>query len=139
MISHFRDLFGHVRLRPGMYGVQTYAETASFVTGCDAATGWLLLEGFHEWLMVQLDAESSLTWSALILELTLGTERPSARQLSAEAEAAAHDRLFDLLDQFLAVKEQRDGLRQVFAAYSARRAEWDALLAEELDDEDASP
>ncbi|WP_144128370.1 hypothetical protein [Catellatospora sichuanensis] len=126
MISHFRDLFQRVRLRPGMYGVQNYAETTSFVTGCDAAMGWMLLEGFREWLMLRLDEQSSLVWSALVLELTPGVTLQSARHLSDEVEAAVHDQLFDLLDQFLTVKEQHDGLRQVYAEYAARRIEWDA-------------
>ncbi|MEU8078802.1 hypothetical protein AB0B31_25615 [Catellatospora citrea] len=134
MMSHFRDLFRLVGLRPGMYGVQNYAETTAFVTGCDAATGWMLLEGWREWLLVRLGSESSLVWSALVLELTPGVGLQPARHLSAEAETAAHDQLFDLLDQFLTVKEQRDGLRQVFAEYAARRREWDA--ADELDDGD---
>ncbi|WP_144127170.1 hypothetical protein [Catellatospora sichuanensis] len=116
-----------------MFGVKIYAETTSFVTGCDAGTGWMLLEGFREWLQVRLDERSSFAWPALVLQLASGSALQSIRHLPAEAEVAAHDELFDLLDQFLVLREQHDGLRQIFAEYADRQADWDAQLMADLD------
>ncbi|MGW4465921.1 hypothetical protein [Micromonospora sp. NPDC004704] len=126
MLTNYRELFRLVHLRPGMYGVRTYWETAALVTGCDAGTGWMLLEGFREWLQLRIGANSSLGWSSMVVQLADPTyyER-SPRAFTPTVETAALDLMFELLDQFLAIREQHGGLARIFAEYAQRQKVWE--------------
>ncbi|MGH3713971.1 MAG: hypothetical protein ACRDT4_11000 [Micromonosporaceae bacterium] len=102
----YRELFAAVRRRPRMYlPDETYASAVAFVSGCQASTGGLLLEGFREWLQVRVGRIASLTFDGLAGEL--------ARSDSDADRIAA---LFDALDAFLAERDSH-GLEKTFDAY----------------------
>jgi hypothetical protein len=94
-----------------------------FVTGLDAGAGWGLLEGFREFLLVKIDQESSLWWPVLVVWLVepVGHKQVDYRKLDAEADAAATAKLYELLDEFLVVRQGRGGLAQIFGDYLAMR------------------
>lgn len=129
MLAHYRELFARVRRYPGMFGVHTYRELAAYVDGCDAGTSQLLLEGFHEWLQLRLGQYSPFRWSGIVLQMAVpGWDPQGPRQLPRAQEAAALDQAFDLLDEFLQVREQRDGLKRIFRDFARwERAQLDAM------------
>jgi hypothetical protein len=118
-VSYFRDLFSSVRARPSSYGLQsTYSSAVAFVVGCDQGLQANLLLGFHEWLAVRCDADPSYGWPTQVSILSLG-EGAIGRALTPDEDARAREVLFGLLDEFLAVSEQPEGLKGVFDSYSA--------------------
>jgi hypothetical protein len=100
---------------------ESFASHMVFVMGLDAGTGWGLLEGFREFLLVKIDDESSLAWPGLVLWLVepVGHKEVNPRELAAEVDRAATARMYQLLDEFLAIRHDRDGLAQIFGEYLA--------------------
>jgi len=101
-----------LRARPGMYlAVETIDCVIAFLDGYDAACEHGFLVGFREWLVVRADGGNNLAWSGLVRHIL--DDDP---ELNATQQVAG---LFELLDAFMAVRCERDGLRRIYAAYEA--------------------
>lgn len=109
-----RELFALVHRRPGMYGITNYATACTFITGYDAAHDWRALGGFREMLIPRLGRGDNLTWTALVRHLAPGGW---ADPPTPEADAAATETLFELLDEFLARASQHGGLLRIYEDY----------------------
>src|SRR5206468_1056284 len=110
----FRNVIGAVKERPGMYGVDgQYSSAVAFVSGCDAMTGWKLLQGFAGWIRAEYGLpEGSIGWFGLAAELALpGLERSGRRyaELSPQEHVRASTQLFEMLDAFLAATSASAG------------------------------
>jgi hypothetical protein len=109
-----------IKDRPGMYlRVNTFDVVVSFIDGYNAAVSGGLLVGLREWLIVRIDGANNLAWSELVL-FALGNPEVRGDQ------AALINGLFDILEEFMAVREGPDGLRRIYAAYEKwlERQEW---------------
>ncbi|WP_433183569.1 hypothetical protein [Actinoallomurus sp. CA-150999] len=117
----YEEVFSLAHERPRMLGLDgSYAAAAAFVNGCDAGNAWRLLDGFSEWLAVELGEGANLSWQALVIRHAVSVGRwrsPSARLSDAENSVAV-DTLFRLLREFLNVRN-KDGLAKIFVRYSA--------------------
>jgi hypothetical protein len=113
----YRELFSQVHRRSGMFGLDgSFKMATAFVTGCDAGNAWCLLNGFREWLVVKLGHGNNLAWPGVVLQICFPNE-PSAwapYSLDEQHDPAATEALFALLDEFLEVRGQHDGLRRIF-------------------------
>ena len=109
-----RDLFHLVRTRPKMYGVHDYTSACAFVTGYDAATGFIALAGFREMLITRLGTGDNLTWHALVNRLAFGEYRA---ELDLDANNTAIETLFGQLDRFLELRDQSGGLVRIYDDY----------------------
>jgi hypothetical protein len=110
----------NIRNRPGMYlRANTFDVVVSFIDGYDIAISGGLLIGLREWLIVRVDGSNNLAWSGLILA---AQGDPAA----AGDQAALISGLFSLLEEFMKVREEPDGLRRIYAAYEKwlKRQEW---------------
>lgn len=117
VIQHYRELLVAVGQRPSAYGLDgTYASMTAFVLGCDAGSSNGMLAGFREWLVVRLDHGNNLAWLALVRHLAPGG---FVHPLTPEADTAAVGTLFQLLDEFLELREGRDGPLKIYSAYQA--------------------
>ena len=111
-IAGYRELFANVRRRPLMYLPDAgFAASTSFVVGCNAANAHALLTGFTPWLATRAGCVGGSDVLA----------RRGTRQLDPEVDARAVATLFDLLDEFLELRDEADGLRRIFAAYERWR------------------
>lgn len=119
-MQQHRTLFESVRKRTGMFLPQeTYAVVAAFVLGYDTACEGGLLAGFREWLVVRVGTGSNLSWSALVLHAAF-PNAPSPQDeasTSPATERHAIDTLFDLLDEFDAVRAKPDSLKRIFLTH----------------------
>lgn len=97
--------------RPGMFvGTESFERVAAWLQGYDfhgLRNGGALLAGFHEWLLRQPGARgSNLTWSAIILLAAFpDRDRAVAGDLTQDEDSYAIRLLFELLDRFLAERE----------------------------------
>jgi len=93
------------------------------VTGYDLATDDLLLEGFHEWLLVKLGCRCEFYWGCLIPCIAFPDnlnlfEEWTKNKPSIEQENIAITTLFNELEEFYLVKKDRNkGLRWIYAQY----------------------
>jgi hypothetical protein len=104
----------------GMYlRSETFDCVVSFLSGYDEAQSGGFLIGFREWLVVRADGGNNLAWPSLVL-VVLGV--PEER---GESEKLIEG-LFNLLEEFIAVRQSHNGLRQIFARYEdwLRRQDW---------------
>jgi hypothetical protein len=129
---NYRELFAALRKRPGIYGLDgSFAQFCIFLNGCNAATSWSLLAGFNEWLLVRYDEETSFGWTALIKCLAFPERRRFDHETgawldrspldlrNASDNARAVDTLFQLLDEFLELRERPQGLMKIIREYVA--------------------
>jgi len=91
----------------------------AFLNGYDIAQSGGFLVGFREWLIVQANGDSNLAWSALVL-------RVLEKRHGLPQSDKAIDGLFDLLEEFIAIRDLHEGLRQIYVKYEGwlRRQEW---------------
>lgn len=115
------EFIEHVRDRQSMYGLRgTYYPTSMFIMGFDQARAGGLLRGFHEWLAVRNGELSSQHWLGRVLAEALpdlsfrGFEN---LHLEPEQERQAVDRLFSLVLEFLAVRDDPRALASMYARY----------------------
>lgn len=129
-MSDHRRVFSELRRTPGMFVWNVnYDSITGFIEGYDQAFQGGALLGFREWLVVRNDGGNNLAWVGLVLYLAFpGAADPYERMNeSPEARDAALNMLFDLLDEFLAIRQDRlDGLRSVFFEHEKwlRRQDW---------------
>lgn len=119
-MRHHRELFQLVRKRTGMYFQhETFAVVVGFVTGYDEAYEGGLLSGFREWLIVRSRSGSNLTWPSLVLHAAFPGAASPQDELSTDShkERQAIETLFDLLDEFDAIRSSRNGLQEIFLAH----------------------
>ena len=112
------DLDG-VRCRPSMYlPYASFYAVAAYLMGIDTARHGEFLEGFHEWLVPTVNGGDSLGWTELILQIAFPREdHPRDCLRSSSGDVAAIDCLFCCLEQFLATREQEQGLRSIQQRY----------------------
>jgi hypothetical protein len=87
---------------------ERYEVMVAFVCGSDAGTEGKLLAGFQEWVGGRLvgHPEASVSWVKLIADSCAPEGRAGPpSELSGDCQAAANDKLFDLLDEFLAQRQ----------------------------------
>ncbi|MDX3326960.1 MULTISPECIES: hypothetical protein [Streptomyces] len=117
------EFIEHVRDRQSMYGlIGTYHPTATFIMGFDQARVGGLLRGFHEWLAVRNGELSSQHWMGKVLAEALpdlGVRGFENLHLDQEQERQAVDRLFSLVLEFLAVRDDPRALASMYVQYHA--------------------
>ena len=109
-----------VRRRPGMFVTPlTFDCVVAFLTGYDIALSDGFLVGFREWLITRLDYGNNLAWPGLVEKMLEGEMIPKDESRSIE-------RQFALLDEFIDVRDSRDGLRRIFVEYEQwlHRQDW---------------
>lgn len=117
-INSYRELFTNIRLRPRMWLIRDdFATVVAFIDGCNEANARTLLTGLREWLVTRADGGDNWVWWGLVAHLTepVGAKNISAIEADLDARLVAN--LFDMLDEFLELRAERDGLRRIFAAY----------------------
>ncbi|WP_290062883.1 hypothetical protein [Amycolatopsis solani] len=57
------DRIADVMRRPGAYEIRNLEQAIAFFAGFDAATGFVFLDGFREWLSRNGGAGPNLTWA----------------------------------------------------------------------------
>lgn len=116
----YQEIFGIAYERPRMLGLDgSYVAAAAFVTGCDAGNSWRLLDGFSEWLAVELGEGANLSWQALVLRHALpnGPWKSPAEPLGSDDNSKVVSTLFRLLNEFWDARES-DGLAAIFSGYA---------------------
>jgi hypothetical protein len=114
----FAGFFRDMRRRPRMFLLSdSYLALVSFVTGCDAATEWRLLDGFDRWIVdrsPELEWPNSLAWPSLVLNRIWpqrskeATGREWLMHLPPDVDRQAVDSLYDLLDEFLTSRPEAE-------------------------------
>jgi hypothetical protein len=99
--------------------VNTYDAAVAFVGGYNTAQSGGLLVGFREWLIVRVDGAENRAWTELVL-LELGDPKEKGEQ------SELIKGLFRVLEEFVAVRDVRDGLRRIYAAHEKwlQRQDW---------------
>jgi hypothetical protein len=107
----FAEFFRDMRRRPRMFLLSdSYLALVSFVTGCDAATEWRLLDGFGRWIVDRspdMKWPNPLGWPSLVLvpiwpQRLQGTgDREWLLHLPPDVDRQAVDSLYELLNEFL--------------------------------------
>jgi hypothetical protein len=97
----------------------TYGASVAFVLGCDAGTSGILLSGFREWLIVRLGDGNNLSWPGLVLQIISAEsiEQNEEQPPGSDADAQRLDHLFQLLDEFLEQRDERDGMVRIYSRY----------------------
>jgi hypothetical protein len=120
VFEHYRELFASVRKRPLMYLPRAdYASVVAFIMGCDEGTSRMLLTGFREWLVTRVGCGDHLVWWSLAARLTEPVGPKNIREMNPELDARTVETLFELLDEFLALRQEEDGLPRIYAAHEA--------------------
>ena len=101
----------------------TLAHAIAFVAGFDAATGYSLLRGFQEWLVLRAGSGHEVHWMGLARQAAL--DRPSSDEVGNRADNSleAIDRLFQMVDDFLGDVDDRDGRRALYRRVDELRRE----------------
>jgi hypothetical protein len=87
----------------------------------------MLLTGFREWLATQAGCYDNHVWWSVVAYLSEPVGMKPLRGMRPELDAQAVDTLFVLLDEFLLLRQEHDGLRRIYAAYE----QWHQLRAQE--------
>ena len=113
-------MFAQVQKRPRMYLPRDdYFTIDAFVEGCDQGNAQSLLLGFREWLVTKTGCGDNLVWWALVRDLARPDQPELVSDMTAEHDSAAVATLFVLLDEFLALRAEPDGLNRIYAAHQA--------------------
>lgn len=132
MFSDIIETFKHMKLRTCMYvNPLDYNTVTTFIEGYDYGMRRCLLEGFYEWLVMKYGEECSMGWPYLAV-MILERERSGADSPPLD-DRMAIDKLFDLLEEFLLIKQDRSrGTRWIYAQYEQWYSEYDKRLDEEI-------
>lgn len=121
-ITNYRDLFANIRKRPRMWLIrEDFATVVAFVDGCNEANARTLLTGFQPWLVTQAGCLDNHVWWSIVAHLTDPTGPKNVRDMAPDLDARTVETLFDLLDEFLELRDERDGLNRIFAAHEQWR------------------
>jgi hypothetical protein len=121
-ISNYRELLANLRKRPLMYLIrEDFATVAAHIDGYDLGHNHALLTGFREWLVTQVGCNDQHVWWSLVAQLTPPAGHKSIRTWDAETDALAVETLFDLIDEFLELRDEHDGMLRIYAAYGKWR------------------
>lgn len=107
-----------------------YDTVTNFIVGYDTAIQSGALQGFREWLVVKNNGGNNLFWPVLVLSLAFPDAEDPVEALNASPESQAHalSTLFDLIEEFIEIREDRshDGIRRVFFEYEKwlQRQDW---------------
>jgi len=123
-MTDFIDFCRSIKTRPSMFlWPVKYYSAVNLVIGYNYAVDSLLLEGFHEWLILKLGFRCEFYWGRLI-PMIVFPETPDLLEEwredkpSIEQEKMAIIRLADELEEFYQVKkDQNRGLRWIYAQY----------------------
>ncbi|MDG4827330.1 hypothetical protein O7635_36265 [Asanoa sp. WMMD1127] len=122
-VANYRTLFASIRERPGMWLIRPdFASVVSFVDGCDEANTRGLLVGFQPWLVTQAGCLDSHVWWSIVAHLTEPVGPKNVRQMDIDLDGRAVETLFVLLDEFLELRDQHDGLNRIYAAHQQWRS-----------------
>lgn len=113
-----RRVVEEIRERPALFGLDgSFSQSVAFLLGLDLGRSGGLLRGFTEWLIVRRGRETSLRWTALVLEeFAPGVDRAAAR-LDTEQSRRAAQSLFTLLVEFLELRENPLALAAMYGKY----------------------
>ncbi|MDG4840286.1 hypothetical protein O7631_27480 [Micromonospora sp. WMMD967] len=121
-ITNYRDLFANIRNRPRMWLVrEDSASVVAFIEGCNQANAGTLLTGFQPWLVTQAGCLDNHVWWSIVAHLVEPIGPKDIRDMDPDLDARTVESLFDLLDEFLELRDERDGLNRVFAAHEQWR------------------
>ncbi|MFC3500117.1 hypothetical protein ACFOOK_03935 [Micromonospora krabiensis] len=121
-ITNYRELFANIRKRPRMWLIRDdFATVVAFVDGCNEANARSLLTGFQPWLVTQAGCLDNHVWWSIVAHLTEPAGARDVGDMDADLDARAVETLFDLLDEFLELRDERDGLNRIFAAHEQWR------------------
>lgn len=121
-VRSYRELFSLMAARPRMYLMRDdFPTVVAYVEGCDQGNARALLAGFREWLITQAGCGDNLVWWSLVLKLALPESADDPGNLTPENDTAAKQTLYRLLDEFLELRDEHDGLPRIYAAYQQWR------------------
>ncbi|MFF5056545.1 hypothetical protein ACFY1S_25515 [Micromonospora sp. NPDC000663] len=121
-ITDYRDLFATVRKRPKMWLIRgDFASVVAFVEGCNQANARTLLIGFQPWLVTRAGCLNNHVWWSIVAHLTEPVGLTNVRDTDPDLDARTVETLFDLLDEFLELRDEDDGLNRIFAAHEQWR------------------
>jgi len=117
----YRAHFEAVRRRPQLYGLDgSYGQFCAYLAGADAGNDGRLLTGFRELLVTRLGDANNLSWKGLVIQLARPAGLASGREAveSAERDPAVIAKLFELLDEFLELTGNPNGVVRIYDEYS---------------------
>jgi hypothetical protein len=120
MIEYYRDIVRRVHEHPAGWLVANDLDShVAFVLGMDEGAGGNLLVGFHEFLIATIGTATTWFWPGLILWLTppVGPKGRGVGPLPPELNDAAITRWYELLDEFLVIRAEPDGLVRIYRDY----------------------
>ncbi|MBI2823265.1 MAG: hypothetical protein HYX69_01090 [Planctomycetia bacterium] len=97
------------------------------MSGIDAATGYMFLMGFREWLIPTANGKDNLHWTGIVLDLAFpGVRDPEAYLRESGDHTHAIAVLFDHLTAFLDRRQEPTGMREIYARFESwlRTQEW---------------
>jgi len=108
-----RDYFANVGATPEMFvGRRTFHALTAFLIGYDASSarhGIPALAGWRDWLVARRGQDCNHDWPGQVLHIALPEGWDNPWKLPAGSEARAIKVLFQLLDEFLADRENSEG------------------------------
>ncbi|MET7939348.1 hypothetical protein [Streptomyces sp. NPDC005302] len=108
-----REYFANVGERPGMFvGRASFSTLTAFLTGYDQHAlrhGGPGLIGWHDWLVARRGRDCNHAWPGQVLHIALPNGWDDFRSLPPEDEQQAIKFLFELLDEFAALREAAQG------------------------------
>ncbi len=118
--EHLRWVKGHKEIV--LRGEVSLLAALNLLHGFNAGTGYSLLRGFEEWLIVEIGKPEGFAhfWSGLLRE-SIAMQR-AASEDSADEDAAAVDQMFEIVDRFLEDWSHPDSTRSVYQRYEELRA-----------------
>lgn len=119
-IVYDKRLIERIRESQDGFGLDgRYYTTAMLLNGMNLAMSGGLLRGFEEWLCVQKRELSSFIWFKEIFREAVPEVRPGEwrEPLEPEQEQRAVDHLFTRVLDFLEVRDSREDLARMYAAY----------------------
>ncbi|WP_030246317.1 hypothetical protein [Streptomyces sp. NRRL S-350] len=107
-----REYFSNVGKRPGMFvGRPSFHALTAFLTGYDQNAARHRspgLAGWREWLVARRGQDCNHAWPGQVLHIALPHGWDNPWDLPPEDEARAIEVLFQLLDEFLADRENNE-------------------------------
>jgi hypothetical protein len=99
-----------------------FATVVAFIEGCNQANARTLLTGFQPWLVTRAGCLDNHVWWSIVAHLTEPVGPKAIGEMEPDLEARAVSTLFDLLDEFLELHDEHDGLNRIFAAHEQWRS-----------------